>query len=120
MLQTRPPPQPAWTRRAAVPWAGLPCQPSTAVRHAAPCLQDRLVCEAGATAILSLQSDLCLEALKVDLPAVRRQAVRQGVLHCRCAVRDFDHNDQAAMLPEAVRMVRAGAGCACVCVGGGT
>ncbi|GAB4819916.1 hypothetical protein N2152v2_006962 [Parachlorella kessleri] len=68
---------------------------------------DRIMQEAGASAILSLQSDLCLDALHIDWPALRRHAVRTGLLYTRVAVRDFDHNDQALMLPEAVRMLHA-------------
>lgn len=68
---------------------------------------DRIASEAGATAILSLQSDVCLEALQVDFPQLRQQAVQLGLLYVRIPVRDFDHNDQAAMLPEAVRMLHA-------------
>ena len=63
--------------------------------------------EAGATAILSLQSDACLEALRIDYPSLHARACARGLVAARVAVRDFDHNDQAAMLPEAVRMLHA-------------
>ncbi|RMZ52098.1 hypothetical protein APUTEX25_001292, partial [Auxenochlorella protothecoides] len=64
---------------------------------------DRIVEEGRATAILSLQSDACLEALGIDYPALHARACARGLLAARVAVRDFDHDDQAAMLPEAVR-----------------
>lgn len=59
--------------------------------------------EGRATAILSLQSEACLEALGIDYPALHARACARGLLAARVAVRDFDHDDQAAMLPEAVR-----------------
>lgn len=59
--------------------------------------------EAGCNAILSLQSDLCLEALQIPYPAIRAQAIGRGMVATRVAVRDFDHQDQAFGLPEAVR-----------------
>lgn len=61
--------------------------------------------ESGATAIISLQSDACLEALQIDYGAIYERACKRGLVAARVAVRDFDHNDQAAMLPEAVRML---------------
>eukprot|EP00976_Prorocentrum_cordatum_P111005 1195300-Prorocentrum_minimum.AAC.4 len=64
---------------------------------------DRLVDEAGVQSIVCLQSDACFEALKIDWPAIRERALERGVVMTRIAVRDFDHNDQANMLPEAVR-----------------
>ena len=64
-----------------------------------------LVKGTGATAILCLQSDLCLEALQIDWRGVTGRADELGVLHVRAAVRDFDHGDQAFMLPEAVRLL---------------
>ena len=66
---------------------------------------DELVKGTGATAILCLQSDLCLEALQIDWRGVTVRADELGVLHTRAAVRDFDHGDQAFMLPEAVRLL---------------
>ena len=66
---------------------------------------DELVKGTGATAILCLQSDLCLEALQIDWRGVTGRAEELGVLHTRAAVRDFDHGDQAFMLPEAVRLL---------------
>ena len=58
--------------------------------------QDRLVEEAGAEAILCLQSGLCHEALQIDWPAIRERALERGVVITRVAVRDFDHNDQVS------------------------
>jgi len=49
------------------------------------------------------QSDDCLAALGVDLPAVRAAAGERGLLWTRVAVRDFDRLDQAAMLPDMAR-----------------
>jgi len=66
---------------------------------------DRLVNEAGIEAIICLQSDVCFEALKIDHKSIRERAIERGVILSRVAVRDFDHNDQAAMLPEAVRIL---------------
>lgn len=57
--------------------------------------------------MLSLQSDTCLEALRIDYPALRSRAAARQLLAARVAVRDFDHDDQAAMLPEAVRALHA-------------
>ena len=68
----------------------------------------RLVDEAGVSAVLSLQSDLCLEALEIDWEGLVRPAgAGLGVLMHRVGVRDFDRLDQAAMLPVAVRALAA-------------
>ena len=53
--------------------------------------------------VLFAQSDACLEALKIDWDKIRQHAVSRGVLMARVPIRDFDHNDQALMLSEAVR-----------------
>ena len=66
---------------------------------------DAIAAHSGATAILSLQSDLCLDALQVDLLAIQARAAERGMLYARAAVRDFDRNDQILMLPEAVRLL---------------
>ncbi|DBA89283.1 hypothetical protein WJX77_002609 [Trebouxia sp. C0004] len=66
---------------------------------------DRMVDEAGISAIICLQSDACFEAMQIDWAVVRQQAIERGVIMTRVAVRDFDHNDQALMLPEAVRLL---------------
>ncbi len=41
-----------------------------------------------------MQSDACFEAMQIDWPVVRQQAIQRGVIMTRVAVRDFDHNDQ--------------------------
>ncbi|GMH34854.1 hypothetical protein BSKO_02715 [Bryopsis sp. KO-2023] len=64
---------------------------------------ERIAEEAGATAVLSLQCDLCLKALGIDWEAIRVRAVEKGVAMTRVPIRDFDHGDQTLMLPEAVR-----------------
>ncbi len=61
-------------------------------------------------AILSLQSDDCLAALNVDMAAIKERCTEDAILHARVGVRDFDHDDQAAMLPEVVRVLAALAG----------
>eukprot|EP00898_Chlorokybus_atmophyticus_P003983 jgi/Chlat1/4586/Chrsp290S04331 len=66
---------------------------------------DRLVNEAGVQAILNLQSDACFEALQIPYPEIRQRAVDLGVLYTRTPVFDFDHNDQAKMLPVAARQL---------------
>jgi hypothetical protein len=68
-------------------------------------VQERIAAEAGATAIMSLQSDVCLEALVIDYAPIRQRALELGVLPVRVPVLDFSLTDQTAMLPEAVRMV---------------
>jgi len=65
----------------------------------------RLMEEAGVDAIVSLQSDACIEALEIPLEEVKATFLEGGAVYARVAVRDFDHNDQAAMLPEAVRIL---------------
>eukprot|EP00210_Caulerpa_lentillifera_P002914 g2782.t1 len=57
----------------------------------------------GANAILSVQSDLCLDALQIDYPKLRDHGLMRGVLMSRVPIRDFDHEDQSLMLPEAVK-----------------
>jgi atypical dual specificity phosphatase len=64
---------------------------------------DRIVDEGGFDAVLNLQSDLCFDALEIPIDEIRSRAIERGVLLRRVPVRDFDHNDQALMLPEAIR-----------------
>eukprot|EP00239_Pterosperma_sp_CCMP1384_P000243 CAMPEP_0197847668 /NCGR_PEP_ID=MMETSP1438-20131217/6714_1 /TAXON_ID=1461541 /ORGANISM="Pterosperma sp., Strain CCMP1384" /LENGTH=580 /DNA_ID=CAMNT_0043459657 /DNA_START=508 /DNA_END=2250 /DNA_ORIENTATION=+ len=64
---------------------------------------DRLKHEAGVDAIMCLQSDACFDALKIDWPPIRQRAIQHDIAVSRIAVYDFDHGDQALMLPEAVR-----------------
>ena len=51
-----------------------------------------------------MQSDGCFDALKIDHQKLRAQATCVGVTTTRVAIWDFNHNDQALMLPEAVRV----------------
>jgi len=74
--------------------AGVPHCSACESKSLTPWRQDRLVEEAGAEAILCLQSGLCHEALQIDWPAIRERALERGVVITRVAVRDFDHNDQ--------------------------
>lgn len=67
----------------------------------------RIAKEAGATAILSLQCDDCLDALKVDVHEVSKAAARHRVLWARVPTRDFDSRDQANGLPHASRALGA-------------
>lgn len=41
-----------------------------------------------------MQSEACFEAMQIDWPIIRQQAIHRGVIMTRVAVRDFDHNDQ--------------------------
>ena len=41
-----------------------------------------------------VQSEACFEAMQIDWPVIRQQAMHRGVIMTRVAVRDFDHNDQ--------------------------
>jgi len=63
----------------------------------------RLKEEAGVEAILSLQSDVCLEAMGVAWDEVTAEAADNDILYVRVPVFDFDRIDQANMLPEMVR-----------------
>ncbi len=66
---------------------------------------DTIATQSGCDAILCLQCDLCHDALSIDWPTLRTRAIAHNVVMTRVAVRDFDHNDQALMLPEAVKML---------------
>ncbi|XP_024526678.1 phosphoglucan phosphatase DSP4, chloroplastic-like isoform X2 [Selaginella moellendorffii] len=66
---------------------------------------DRIAEGCGVNAILSVQSDVCLDALKIPFESIKRRASERGVYLERVPIRDFDHGDQALMLPEAVRML---------------
>lgn len=70
-------------------------------------MQTRLKNEAKVEAILSLQSEDCLSALAIDLEGIKRQCVEEGIMFARLPMRDFDKEDQATMLPDAVRHVAA-------------
>lgn len=79
---------------------------------------DRMIDEAGISAIICLQvrqaasthhmiastycsgnvqSEACFEAMQIDWPVIRQQAMHRGVIMTRVAVRDFDHNDQVGV-----------------------
>lgn len=67
----------------------------------------RIAKEAGATAILSLQCDDCLDALQVDIHEIARASARHRLLWARVPTRDFDSRDQANGLPHATRALGA-------------
>lgn len=54
-------------------------------------------------AVVALQSDGCFDALKIDYKKLCAQASCVGITTTRVAIWDFNHHDQALMLPEAVR-----------------
>lgn len=64
---------------------------------------DVLQAEAGASALLSLQSDECLAKLGIDYPAYVRHGHALGLAMARVPLRDFDVDDQRRGLPDAVR-----------------
>ncbi|KAK3250987.1 hypothetical protein CYMTET_39664 [Cymbomonas tetramitiformis] len=66
---------------------------------------ERLANEAGVEAILSLQSDVCIQAMEIDAEGVYDAALASDVVYTRVPVFDFDRIDQAAMLPEMVRQL---------------
>lgn len=57
----------------------------------------------GATALLSLQHDECLEKQDIDYPRHVRHGHRLGLILARVPLRDFDVDDQQRGLPKAVR-----------------
>lgn len=66
---------------------------------------ERIALESGCNAILCLQSDDCLVAMDISMENIRAKAAELGVVHARCAVRDFSHSDQAGQLPQAVSVL---------------
>jgi len=64
---------------------------------------DRIVSEAGATALLSLQTDLCRGAFGIDFGAHQGHAALTGLPLLSTPMRDFDPPDQRRVLPDAVR-----------------
>jgi hypothetical protein len=50
-----------------------------------------------------MQSDGCFEALRIDYKGLRDKGAELGLVMSRVAIWDFNHNDQALMIPEAVR-----------------
>ena len=71
-----------------------PCEPSDL---------DALQAEAGASALLSLQSDECLAKRGIDYPAQAHHGHALGLTMARVPLRDFDSEDQRRGLPAAVR-----------------
>jgi len=63
----------------------------------------RLKQEIGIDAIVSLQSDVCMQAMNIDFDPLYQEACKNNILYTRVPVYDFDRIDQAAMLPEMVR-----------------
>lgn len=50
-------------------------------------------------------ADGCFEALKIDYDELRAKGAQLGVVMSRVAIWDFNHDDQALMIPEAVRLL---------------
>lgn len=48
----------------------------------------------GIDAIVCLQSDLCFEAMGIDIDAIREKCVELDILHLRAPVYDFNRLDQ--------------------------
>lgn len=63
---------------------------------------DRIRDETKATALLSVQSDACRAALKIDYDALRRHAKGSGLVLKNAPMRDFDPCDQRNRLVAAV------------------
>jgi len=63
----------------------------------------RLKKEADVEAMLSLQSDVCLDAMGMEWDTLFKAALAENIMYNRVPVYDFDRIDQAAMLPEMVR-----------------
>ncbi len=64
---------------------------------------DRIAGEAGATALLSLQTDLCRGAFSIDFSAHQTHARRRNLQLANVPMRDFDPPEQRRLLPDAVR-----------------
>lgn len=64
---------------------------------------DRIVGSTDATALLSLQTDLCRGAFAIDFTSHQNYAHRRGVTLFNTPMRDFDPPDQRQSLPDAVR-----------------
>jgi predicted protein tyrosine phosphatase len=64
---------------------------------------DRVRKQTGATALLSVQSDLCRAAFNIDWEAHMRHARKRGLLLVNAPMRDFDPPEQRRRLPDAVR-----------------
>lgn len=68
---------------------------------------ERIADGTGATAILSLQHDECLDHWDIDEAAMRRAGKRLGLTMRRCPIRDFDIPDMRRRLPDAVATLAA-------------
>lgn len=64
---------------------------------------DRIHKQAGVTALLSVQTDLCRAAFDIDFAAHTRHARKRGLILINAPMRDFDPPDQRRRLPDAVR-----------------
>jgi len=63
---------------------------------------DRIHREAGASAVQSLQSDVCRSALRIDYGRHCRHGEECGLVMVNTPMRDFDVADQRRNLPQAV------------------
>ncbi|MEE4376718.1 MAG: dual specificity protein phosphatase family protein [Candidatus Competibacteraceae bacterium] len=63
--------------------------------------------KSGATALLSIQHQECLDRLGIDYPRHVKQGERLGLVMARCPMRDFDPADQRLRLPGAVQNLHA-------------
>ena len=90
--------------------------PPPALTHALPSLTSPLAArspmdvatikdETGCSAVLCLQSHACFEALGIDHPKIVAKGADLGVKVIHVPIRDFDHGNQAEMIPEAVRVL---------------
>lgn len=64
---------------------------------------DRLRLESGITAVLNLQTDDDMRAVKLDWKPLEAHYRKSGIQLCRVPVRDFDPVDLRKKLPECVR-----------------
>jgi hypothetical protein len=68
---------------------------------------DRIRDAARASAVLSLQTDACHEAMGIDALALSAHARRRGLVAVNVPLRDFDVQAQRTGLPDAVRALGA-------------
>ena len=66
---------------------------------------NRIRRDSGATAVLSLQHELCLAHWQIDYGQLQNKADELGLALVRCPIRDFDINDMRQQLPHAVSML---------------
>lgn len=64
---------------------------------------DRIREDAGARALLSLQTDACRAAMGIDNGALAARAASRGLVVASAPMRDFDAKEQRKQLPGAVR-----------------